>query len=260
MTAIAKRLIGAFPAAAERDAISDLISFTVGGFYRDTASDPERAHLISLSIKKQTDRRLQFRLKGFTVFIPGYQPAGRTIPGFFNHNLPGLGVYRAHGELPGSPGAVAKTGGDAVFLSIGQFEVRPVEFVSQFQIGFINGCFGAHELNFGMGTVTKGFIFWISAAAKGITLLDWIFFPFFPAVTLIFCIYAHDLLSQGRSARHQIWAVFRDLDFIFIFLYRLIFWICHALALGSLLELLPVACLYLFLEAGIKLFRLQTGI
>jgi len=75
MTAVAEGLVGAFSTAAESDSIADFIRLVVGRLNGNAAANPQRSHFVGLGIFYQADGGFKFRFKGFSVFIPRYQPA-----------------------------------------------------------------------------------------------------------------------------------------------------------------------------------------
>src|SRR5208282_1885933 len=78
--AVAERLVPGLAAAAERDAVAQLVGKAVPGDHGDSAAQPERAAALLRRVLDQADRDRQFRLQGLPRrLVPSHQAAGRAV-------------------------------------------------------------------------------------------------------------------------------------------------------------------------------------
>lgn len=91
MAAVTERLVLRSSAPAEGNPVPDLVPFSVGGFYGDAASHPERPVLISGRVFNNYNGFIQFRLDRLAAFIiSDYQPTRGAVARFFYGYVPGL--------------------------------------------------------------------------------------------------------------------------------------------------------------------------
>ena len=134
MTAVAEGLIGAFPAAAKRDTVSDFVGRTVSALDRNAAAHPDRAAHPSLRVFDQHDFRLEFRLDLDTLFFPDDKTPRGTVPRFFNCDFPRFRIVRFCDKLPDAAGAVAECGVGAERAGVSQVERRAFNILGLFEI------------------------------------------------------------------------------------------------------------------------------
>ena len=166
MAAVTERLIGAFPAGAEGDPVTDFIGLAIGGFDGDAAPHPDGTRHTLRNVSNQPDGWLEIRLDSFARLVPDDKPSRRAIAGFFDSRFSGFRISGLLGQFPGAAGPVAKASRGTQVFDVSQCQIGTAGDNSLLQIWFSAGRFGTVEFSLSMGTVTERLALRLPATAK----------------------------------------------------------------------------------------------
>jgi hypothetical protein len=170
--AVAEGFVPGTAAAAEGDAVADLIERAVGGLDLHPAFDPERAARLGERIFHDANGRLQFRLqRPARLLVPGHQTAGGALTRCLDRGRAELGDIRLGREIPGPARPVAEARARAEAFYVGQFQGRALIDFGLGQIGLAGCGFGTVEGGFDVGLIAVRLIFRETAAAQCIGIL-----------------------------------------------------------------------------------------
>ena len=136
--AVAIGFVGRTSAAADHDAIADLVGASVLAAQRDAAPDPEPAARPDGLVLDQPEARFEPELVDLPGgLVAGREPCGGAQGGLADRLLAGPGIVRALGQAPGIAVRMAEAGENAVLRivferegsSLGPFDIAPQRLV-----------------------------------------------------------------------------------------------------------------------------------